>query len=53
MLRKERAKRMRELLLRWHPDKFIQTFGARLKDAERNQIMGRVNEIAGIITNAK
>ena len=38
-------------LWRWHPDKFVQNFGQRLHVSEREQIMRRVNEIAGMINS--
>ena len=50
MLRKDRGGgKIRELRMRWHPDKFIQKFGSRIRDVDKTSIMKRVNEIAGLI----
>jgi len=43
------ADRVKELRLRWHPDKFQQMFAHRLCENSSEQIMKRVNEIAGMI----
>ena len=32
------------LILRWHPDKFQQKFGLKLKEEERPDIIKKVNE---------
>ena len=40
------AKRLRS---EWHPDKFMQRFGARLAEGERDDIMRAITEVAGRI----
>ena len=35
---------------RWHPDKFVQSFGARLADDEREAILQRVKQVVQRIT---
>ena len=38
----ERKQAFRAASLRWHPDKFVQRFGARLQDTERDDILEKV-----------
>lgn len=40
---------LREQQVQWHPDKFLQKCGTRLKDKDRERIMERVKEIAQIL----
>ena len=42
----ERKQAFRMHSLRWHPDKFLQVFGARLDAAEREEILKRVTEVS-------
>ena len=44
-------KKIKEELRRWHPDKFKQKHGNRMKEDQEKDIMGRVNVIAQSITN--
>ncbi|CAI9719680.1 Hypothetical predicted protein [Octopus vulgaris] len=37
---------VRKLQRRWHPDKFIQNFGNRLLESDRDHIIKQINEIA-------
>ena len=37
---------VKNLQQRWHPDKWLQKYGARLADQDRDDILERVNEIA-------
>ena len=45
----EYKKYLREQQIQWHPDKFLQKCGARLKDEDRERIMERVKQIAQIL----
>jgi hypothetical protein len=45
----ERKKAFRNASLRWHPDKFLQSFGGRLDEAERDAILQRVTEVSQAI----
>lgn len=36
----------------WHPDKFIQKFGGRLKDSDREKILEKVKELSQALNNA-
>ena len=47
----QRKQAFRALSLRWHPDKFVQGFGGRLSEAEREAILGRVTEVAQAINS--
>ena len=40
---------LRRLRMRWHPDKFIQSWGARLASDDHAKVMRRVNDIAQLI----
>ena len=31
--------------LRWHPDKFLQRFGSKIKDQERDEVLKQVTEV--------
>ena len=44
-------KAYRKAALRWHPDKFLQSFGARLVADERDAIMQRVTETSQAINS--
>lgn len=37
---------VRKLQRRWHPDKFMQNFGNRLLESDRDHIINQINEIA-------
>ncbi|KAK3088065.1 hypothetical protein FSP39_014204 [Pinctada imbricata] len=39
-------KYLRELQKQWHPDKFVQKLGHRLKPEEREEILNKVKEIS-------
>ena len=45
----ERKQAFRTASLRWHPDKFVQSFGARLQPEEREQVLQRVTEVSQAI----
>ena len=45
----EYKKYLREQQVQWHPDKFLQKCGARLKEDDRERIMERVKQIAQIL----
>ena len=45
----ERRLAYRAASLRWHPDKFIQGFGAQLVPAEREAVLKRVTEVSQAI----
>lgn len=47
----QRKQAFRSMSLRWHPDKFLQGFGARLHEAEREAILQRVTEVAQAINS--
>jgi len=49
----KRSAGFKKLALRWHPDKFIQKFGANLNMAEKESICTRVKEVFQEITNAR
>ena len=36
----------------WHPDKFVQKFGRRLKDSEREKILEKVKELSQALNKA-
>jgi NF-kappa-B inhibitor-like protein 1 len=42
----EHKKLLRKEVLRWHPDKFLQKWGARLQGPDHRRILARVNEIS-------
>lgn len=44
-------KRIREELLRWHPDKFKQKYGDRIKESEQSEVMDHVKNISQILIN--
>ena len=44
---------LKGLQQRWHPDKWMQKFGSRLADSDREAIMERVNEISVAINALK
>ena len=44
-------KRIREELLRWHPDKFKQKNGDRIKESEQTEVMEHVKHISQILIN--
>ena len=45
----QRKKAFRAASLRWHPDKFMQSFGGRLAPEEADEIMQRVTEVSQAI----
>ena len=47
----QRKQAFRALSLRWHPDKFVQGFGGRLVEGEREAILSRVTEVAQAINS--
>ena len=47
----EIKKRIREELLRWHPDKFRQKFGERIDPEQQGQVMDHVKHISQILIN--
>ena len=47
----ERRKRSRAELMRWHPDKFIAKFGARLATQDKSQILERVNAMSQLLNS--
>jgi hypothetical protein len=47
----KRKAAFRAASLRWHPDKFVQSFGGRLVEAEREAILQRVTEVAQVINS--
>lgn len=42
----------REQQVQWHPDKFLQKFGNRLYEEERNDIISAVNQFSQVINAA-
>ena len=42
----ESKKAWQRLMMRWHPDKFNQKFGARLHENEKDKILERVKEVS-------
>ena len=44
-------KRIREELLRWHPDKFKQKYGDRIKKSEQSEVMEHVKNVSQILIN--
>lgn len=44
---------LRQAYLRWHPDKFRQSFGSRLEDKERDRILEHVTRVAQHISRLK
>ena len=46
-----RKARLKKALLRWHPDKFLQSFGSRLAADEREAILQRVTEVSQAINS--
>lgn len=45
----EQRKRSRSELMRWHPDKFISRFGARLNIKDKDSILDKVNATSQIL----
>ena len=45
----EYKKYLREQQVQWHPDKFLQKCGTRLKEKDKDKVMERVKEIAQIL----
>ena len=45
----QRKKAFRASSLRWHPDKFVQSFGAQLAPSEREAVLQRVTEVSQTI----
>lgn len=39
-------KYLREQQVRWHPDKFFQKFGNKIRESDKDEIMSRVNELS-------
>ena len=39
----ERKKKILKAMVRWHPDKFNQVFGDKVRPAEKERILARVN----------
>lgn len=48
---RERKAAYRAASLRWHPDKFVQSFGSRLVPEEREKILKRVTEVAQAVNS--
>jgi NF-kappa-B inhibitor-like protein 1 len=48
----ERKRAFRAASLRWHPDKFVQRFGARLHDTERDDILDKVTATFQLVNEA-
>ena len=49
----QRKAAFRQASLRWHPDKFLQSFGSRLVEEEREAILQRVTEVAQAINQIR
>ncbi|CAI7832176.1 unnamed protein product [Closterium sp. NIES-53] len=49
--KEQHRKRMREEVVRWHPDKFMQKWGLRLHDKHRSSIEKRVKELSQAVNN--
>jgi hypothetical protein len=49
----EKRKRLRLELMRWHPDKFVAKFGARVGEAEHDRVLQRVKEISQMLNSLK
>ena len=47
----EQRKRSRSELMRWHPDKFVSKFGARLYAKDRAAILAKVNAISQLLNS--
>lgn len=47
----EQRRRSRAELMRWHPDKFIAKFGARLLATDRTRILDKVNTISQLLNS--
>ena len=47
----QRKAAFRAASLRWHPDKFLQSYGARLRPDERETILQKVTEVAQAINS--
>ena len=48
-----RRKQLRKLMLRWHPDKWVQRFGSVLHEEDKEAIMERVTETATRINSLR
>ncbi len=46
----EARRRVRTELMRWHPDKFVAKFGARLVAGERERVLDKVKHISQMLT---
>uniref|UniRef100_A0A7S1N1Y1 NF-kappa-B inhibitor-like protein 1 n=1 Tax=Eutreptiella gymnastica TaxID=73025 RepID=A0A7S1N1Y1_9EUGL len=44
---------VRQLTMRWHPDKFLQQFGPRLAPSDRERILAKVTHVFQVIGSAK
>ena len=44
---------MRKAVLRWHPDKFTQAYGAYIDPSDRDKVMDRVKATAQQLTALK
>ncbi|CAI5465682.1 unnamed protein product [Closterium sp. Yama58-4] len=49
--KEQHRRRMREEVVRWHPDKFMQKWGLRLHDKHRSNIEKRVKELSQAVNN--
>ena len=47
----DQRKRSRSELMRWHPDKFVSRFGARLDAEDRAAILDKVNDISQLLNS--
>ncbi|GAB4819883.1 hypothetical protein N2152v2_006929 [Parachlorella kessleri] len=45
----EKRRRLRSELVRWHPDKFVSKFGARLAEGDRQRVLDRVNATSQLL----
>ena len=47
----EQRKRSRSELMRWHPDKFVSRFGARMHAKDKADILTKVNAISQLLNS--
>ena len=45
----EERKRIRTELLRWHPDRFANKFGTRLRASDRDRVLERVKQVSQML----
>ncbi|KNC87315.1 hypothetical protein SARC_00557 [Sphaeroforma arctica JP610] len=46
-------KKIRKAMLRWHPDKFINNFGSKFFEPERDDIIKEVNRVSHMVNKDK